>query len=56
MTEAEAYRVLGLDPGASLEEVRAAYHRLMKRVHPDLGGSGALAAMLNEAKQVLDPG
>jgi DnaJ-domain-containing protein 1 len=56
MTEAEAYRVLGLAPGASLEEVRAAYHRLMKRVHPDLGGSGALAAMLNEAKQVLDPG
>jgi len=56
MTEAEAYRVLGLTPGASLEEVRAAYHRLMKRVHPDLGGSGALAAMLNEAKQVLDPG
>ncbi len=56
MTEAEAYRVLGLAPGASLDEVRAAYHRLMRRVHPDLGGSGALAAMLNEAKQVLDPG
>jgi hypothetical protein len=56
MTEAEAYRVLGLAPGASVEEVRAAYRRLMKRVHPDLGGSGALAAMLNEAKQVLDPG
>jgi hypothetical protein len=56
MTEAEAYRVLGLAPGASLEEVRAAYRRLMKRVHPDLGGSGALAAMLNAAKEVLDPG
>jgi hypothetical protein len=56
MTEAEAYRVLGLAPGASLDEVRAAYHRLMRRVHPDLGGSGALAAMLNEAKEVLDPG
>jgi DnaJ-domain-containing protein 1 len=56
MTEAEAYRVLGLAPGASVEEVRAAYRRLMKRVHPDLGGSGALAAMLNEAKKVLDPG
>jgi DnaJ domain len=56
MTEAEAYRVLGLAPGASLEEVRAAYRRLMKRVHPDLGGSSALAAMLNAAKEILDPG
>lgn len=56
MTEAEAYRVLGLAPGASLEEVRAAYRRLMRRVHPDLGGSSALAAMLNAAKEILDPG
>jgi curved DNA-binding protein CbpA len=55
MTEAEAYRVLGLAPGASLEEVREAYRRLMKRVHPDLGGSSALAAMLNAAKEILDP-
>ena len=56
MTEAEAWRVLGLQPGASRDEVRAAYRRLMKRVHPDLGGSAVLAAMLNAAKQVLDPG
>ena len=56
MTEAEAYRVLGLAPGASLEEVRAAYRRLIRRVHPDLGGSSALAALLNAAKELLDPG
>jgi hypothetical protein len=56
MTEAEAYRVLGLPPGASVEEVRAAYHRLMRRVHPDLGGSSALAGLLNAAKERLDPG
>jgi hypothetical protein len=55
MSEAEAYRILGLPPGASLEEVRAAYRRLMKRVHPDLGGSSALAAMINAAKELLDP-
>ena len=56
MSEAEAYRILGLDPGASVEEVRAAYHRLIRRVHPDLGGSSALAALLNAAKDLLDPG
>ncbi len=55
MTEADAYRVLGLAPGASLEEVRAAYRRLIRRVHPDLGGTSALAAMLNAAKERLDP-
>lgn len=55
MSEAEAYRVLGLAPGASREEVRAAYRRLIRRVHPDLGGSEVLAAMLNVARQVLDP-
>ena len=56
MTEAEAYRVLGLAQGASVEEVRAAYRRLMRKVHPDLGGSSALAALLNAAKERLDPG
>jgi DnaJ-domain-containing protein 1 len=56
MTEEEALGVLGLAPGASREEIRAAYNRLIRRVHPDLGGSSALAAMLNAAKDVLDPG
>lgn len=56
MSEAEAYRILGLDPGASAEEVREAHRRLIRKVHPDLGGSGALAAMINSAKEKLDPG
>ena len=55
MTPAEACRILGLAQGASREEVRAAYARLIRRVHPDLGGTSALAALLNAAKEVLDP-
>ena len=52
--EAEAYRVLGLAPGASREAVRAAHSRLIRRVHPDLGGSGTLAALINAARDLLD--
>jgi DnaJ-domain-containing protein 1 len=54
MTRAEALEVLGLKEGASHDEVRAAYKSLIRKVHPDApGGSGYLAAKLNQAKQVL---
>jgi hypothetical protein len=55
MTEEQAYRVLGLEPGADAEEVRAAYRRLIRKVHPDHGGTSALAAMINAARERLDP-
>jgi hypothetical protein len=53
MSRAEALSVLGLDEGASKEAIITAYRNLMKRVHPDAGGSGYLAAKLNQAKDVL---
>lgn len=53
MTREEAYAVLGLRPGAGEEDVQAAYHRLMKKLHPDQGGSDYLAARLNEARDLL---
>ncbi|HAT87999.1 MAG TPA: molecular chaperone DnaJ, partial [Rhizobiales bacterium] len=53
MTEEEAYEVLGLTTQASQDEIVAAHRRLMKRVHPDHGGSTFLAAKINAAKAIL---
>jgi DnaJ homolog subfamily C member 19 len=53
MSRHEALQVLGLDGNATDDDVRREYRRLMKKLHPDLGGSGYLAAKINEAKDVL---
>ena len=53
MTQEEAYEVLGLRPGASEVEIRAAHHRLMRTAHPDSGGSDWLATRVNLARDVL---
>jgi hypothetical protein len=53
MSLAAARSILGVGPEASREEIQAAYTRLMRRAHPDKGGTSGLAAQLNAARDRL---
>lgn len=53
MSLEEARAMLGVGEGAGPTEIQAAYARLMRRAHPDHGGSTGLATQLNLARERL---
>ena len=53
MRPAEARALLGLQPGATLEQIRDAHRRIIAKVHPDAGGSAELATRVNAARDAL---
>ncbi len=49
----EAFQLLGLEPGASLQAIKRAYRRLAKAHHPDLGGDVQAFHRLDAAYRLL---
>lgn len=50
---ADARKLLGVGPDADARAIRAAHRRLIASVHPDKGGTEALAAQINAARDLL---
>jgi hypothetical protein len=53
MSLEQARSILGVGAGASPAEIEAAYRQLIRRAHPDVGGTSGLAAQLNAARARL---
>ena len=53
MNKAQALSTLGLEEGASKDDIISAHRKLMQKFHPDRGGNDFLASQINHAKDVL---
>ena len=49
----EAYEILGLTIDASDEEIDRAYKELIRKNHPDMGGSEYIAKKINAAREYI---
>ena len=52
-SDVDYFEVLGLQPGATQDDVRKAYRRLAKQAHPDAGGSPFLMRLIQQAYESL---
>lgn len=54
----DPYKILGVQPNASKDEIKKAYHRLALRFHPDSGAEGNAErfAAVNEAYEAVKDG
>ncbi|NDD48980.1 MAG: molecular chaperone DnaJ [Alphaproteobacteria bacterium] len=49
----EAYEILGIEKSATVEEIETAYKDLIRKNHPDNGGSEYLAKKINLAREFI---
>ena len=53
MDRDEALEILGLDRKATKDEIIQRYNKLIKKNHPDLGGSEWITKRINKARDIL---
>ena len=53
MSKEEARQLLGVGVPATSQEINSAFNRLMKKNHPDVGGTNYLAEKLIQARDIL---
>ena len=49
----ESYELLGIDENAPLEVIIKSHKELIRKLHPDKGGSSYLSARVNEARDII---
>ena len=53
MTKKEALEILGLNENASRDDIIKNHQKLIKKNHPDIGGSDWITKKLNKARDIL---
>ncbi|MDI1326308.1 MAG: molecular chaperone DnaJ [Brevundimonas sp.] len=53
LSDRDARAILGVSADATVQDINAAWKRLMARAHPDQGGTEGLASRLNAARDRL---